>query len=118
MIAIGVAIVLAALFVAHHGWSKRFVEEHDYGSADRRTRTTIMRLGRTGYAALGGVYGIAGVLIVVAAVQAEPEKATGPDVALKTLAAQPFGPALLFVIAAGLTAFGVFTFFDARYRKA
>jgi Domain of Unknown Function (DUF1206) len=117
VIAIGIAIMLAALFVAHHGWSKRFVEEHDYGSADRNTRTTVMRLGRVGYAALGVVYGLAGALIVVAAVQSQPDKATGLDVALKTLAAQPHGPVLLFVIAAGLTTFGVFSFFDARYRR-
>ena len=46
VIAIGLAIVIAALFVAHHGWSERFVEEHDYGSADRRTRATVVRLGQ------------------------------------------------------------------------
>jgi hypothetical protein len=118
VVAIGLAIVLAALFVAHHGWSKRFVEEHDYSSADPGTRATVVRLGHVGYASLGGVYGLAGALVIVAAVRAEPEKATGLDVALKTLAAQPYGPVLLFVIAAGLAAFGVFTFFDARYRQA
>jgi uncharacterized membrane protein len=118
VLAIGVAIVLAALFVAHHGWSGRFTEEQDHSSADRRTRTTVVRLGRIGYASLGGVYGVAGALIVIAAVQSQPDKATGLDVALKTLAAQPSGPALLFLIAAGLTAFAVFTFFDARYRRA
>ena len=50
--------------------------------------------------------------------QSQPDRATGLDVALKTLAAQSFGPALLFLIAAGLTAFALFTFFDARYRRA
>jgi hypothetical protein len=118
VIAIGLAIVLAALFIAHHGWSRRFTEEHDHSTADPRVRATVVRLGQIGYAALGGVYGTAGALIVVAAVQSDPDKATGLDVALKTLAAQPYGPVVLFVIAAGLTAFGVFTFFDARYRQA
>lgn len=118
VVAIGLAIVVAALFIARHGLAKRFADELDHGSADRHTRAVVVRLGQVGYTALGAVYGIAGCLVVVAAFQAQPDKATGLDVALKTLAAQPPGPALLFLIAAGLTAFAVFTFFDARYRRA
>ena len=118
VVAIGVAIVVAALFIVRHGIAKRFVEEHDYSSANAATRRGVVRLGQVGYAALGGIYGIAGVLVVVAAVQSEPKKATGLDVALKTLASQPYGPVMLFVIAAGLLAFAVFCFFDARFRRA
>src|ERR1044072_7479956 len=116
VVSIGLAVVLAALFIAHHGWSKRFVEELDHSSADRATRRLVLRLGQIGYAALGAGYGIAGVLVVVAALKSQPAKATGLDVALKTLAAEPYGPTLLVLIAGGLTAFGVFTFFDARHR--
>jgi len=118
VIAIGLAIILAAAFIARHGLAKRFAEELDLHRVSAPTRKTALRLGQVGYASLGGVYGIAGVLVVVAAVQAEPKKATGLDVALKTLAGEPYGMALLFLIAAGLVAFGVFTFFDARFRRA
>lgn len=113
VVAIGLAIVVAALFVARHGLARRFVEEHDYRAADPAMRDTVVRLGQVDYAALGAVYGIAGALVVVAAVRSDPSKATGLDVALKTLAGRPFGPILLLVIAAGLTAFAVFTFLDA-----
>jgi hypothetical protein len=64
------------------------------------------------------VYGIAGALVVVAAVRSDPSKATGLDTALKTLAAQRYGAALLLTVAAGLAAFGVFAMLDARYRRA
>ncbi|GAB1510911.1 DUF1206 domain-containing protein [Actinophytocola sp. KF-1] len=117
VVAIGVLIVVAGLFVVRHGVTKRFAEEHHLGQAGRPVRTAVLRLGQVGYAALGGVYGIAGALVVVAAVRTAPAKATGLDVALKTLAAQSYGTVLLVVIAAGLAAFGVFTFFDARYRR-
>lgn len=117
VVAIGVAIVAAGLFVAHHGITKRFAREHDYGNAARSTRRTVIKLGQVGYTALGAVYGIAGALVVVAAVQSQPAKATGLDVALKTLAAQPFGPVLLVLVAIGLAAFAVFTLFDARFRR-
>ncbi len=117
VIAIGLAIVVAGLFIAHHGWSKRFREEQDFRGASRTTERVVLRLGQVGYAAVGAVYAGGGVLVIVAAVQSRPEKATGLDVALRTLAAQPYGPVLLLVVAAGLTAFAFFAFLDARFRK-
>ncbi|WP_194818342.1 DUF1206 domain-containing protein [Nocardia sp. XZ_19_385] len=117
VIAIGLAIVVAGLFVARHGWSKRFHEEQDFRKASRSTERVVVRLGQVGYAALGAVYAGAGVLVIVAAVQSQPQKATGLDVALKTLAAEPYGTVLLLIVALGLAAFAIFTFFDARFRK-
>jgi len=114
----GLAIVAIAAFVVHHGYRKRFVEDLDLGQADPSVRRVVVRLGQAGYTALGLVYGIAGALVVVAALRAEPSKATGLDTALKTLAAQPYGTFLLVVVAAGLAAFGGYALFDARYRRA
>jgi len=118
VIAIGVLAVAAAALIARHGFAKRFVKDLDFSSANPTTRTTAVRLGQVGYTALGVVYGGAGVLVVVAAVQADPKKATGLDVALKTLAAQPYGAVLLLLVAAGLAAFAAFALFDARFRRA
>lgn len=117
VIVIGLGIVTAGLFVAHHGWAKRFSREQDFGKVSASTRRVVTRLGQVGYIALGSVYGIAGALVVVAAVKTQPSKATGLDVALKTLAAQPYGTVLLLLIAAGLAAFALFTFMDARFRR-
>jgi hypothetical protein len=55
--------------------------------------------------------------VVLAAMQALPEEASGLDPALRTLAAQPYGVVLLVAIALGLAAFGVFCAFDARYHR-
>jgi hypothetical protein len=117
VIIIGLGIVTAGLFIAHHGWSKRFRREQDLSRASGSTQRLVTRLGQVGYVALGGVYAGAGALVVVAAVQSQPQKATGLDVALKTLAVQSYGTVLLLIVAAGLAAFAVFTFLDARYRK-
>ena len=46
-----------------------------------------------------------------------PKKAVGLDGALSKLAHQTYGTALLFVVAAGLVAFGVYSIADARYRR-
>jgi hypothetical protein len=115
--AIGLAIVAAGAALAWHGHSHDFAEELDLSTASATTRRFAVRLGHTGYIALGAVYAIAGVLVVVAAVQTDPAKATGLDVALKTLAAQPYGPVFLTLIAAGLATFAMFTLFDARFRR-
>ncbi|MGW0249200.1 DUF1206 domain-containing protein [Nocardia goodfellowii] len=117
VIVIGLAIVVAGLFVARHGWSRRFREEQDYRKVSRSMERVVVRLGQVGYAALGAVYAGAGVLVIVAAVQSQPQKATGLDVALRTLAAQLYGTVLLLIVAVGLAAFAIFTFLDARFRK-
>ena len=117
VIMLGVAVIVAGLFVAYHGLSRRFAKEHDLDAAGRSLRKVADKLGQIGYVAVGAVYGTAGVLVVVAAVQSQPAKATGLDVALRSLAAQPYGTWLLVLIAAGLAVFAVFTLFDARYRR-
>jgi hypothetical protein len=117
VIAIGLAIIAAGLFIARHGLAKRFAGEQNYGKLNASTRATVVRLGQVGYTALGAVYAGAGALVIVAAAQSQPAKATGLDVALRTLAVQPYGTLLLALVAAGLAAFAVFTLFDARYRK-
>ena len=114
----GLAVIAIAALVVRHGYSKRFVEELDLSTAPPATQRTVLRLGQVGYMAIGAVYGIAGFLVVVAALRSDPSKATGLDTALKTLAAQPYGVLLLVVVAIGLAAFGVYCLFDARYRRA
>jgi hypothetical protein len=117
VMAIGVVIVAAGATLAWHGHSRDFAEELDLSTASATTRRLAVSLGHVGYLALGAVYAVAGVLVVVAAVQSDPAKATGLDVALKTLAAQPHGPVFLTLIAAGLAIFAAYTLFDARFRR-
>ncbi len=58
-----------------------------------------------------------GVLLVIAAATFDPDRSTGLDGAMRTLAGQPFGFVLLMVAAAGFAVFGVHCFFQSRYRK-
>lgn len=115
--ALGIAVLVAAGILIHRGLTRDFQRTLDLRTASPTTRRTTVRLGQVGYAALGTVYGIAGALVVIAALRSDPSKATGLDTALKTLAAQPYGVALLLVAAAGLAAFGAFAMLDARYRR-
>ncbi len=117
VVLIGLAVMVGAAALVHRGVTRAFLRDLDLGSAAPDVRRTATRLGQVGYTALGGVYGIAGLLVIVAALRSQPDRATGLDTALKTLAGQPYGPYLLLAMAAGLAAFGVFALFDARYRS-
>ncbi|MER7891355.1 DUF1206 domain-containing protein [Micromonospora sp. NPDC094482] len=107
---IGVGLVI-------YGLVKRFEKHLKTGEMSPRTRKTARRLGIAGYVAKGIAYGIAGVLVVVAAVTYDPEKARGLDAALRTLREQSYGTLLLTLVALGIAAFGVFCFLQSRYRK-
>jgi Domain of Unknown Function (DUF1206) len=115
---IGITIVGIAGYLVYRGISKAFLREMDLSSADPRAAQVAIRLGQVGWPALGVAYGTAGVLVVLAAVQFDPQEATGLDRALKTLAGQPYGVVLLLIVAAGVACFGAYCLFDARYRRA
>lgn len=57
-----------------------------------------------------------GGLLVYAGLTFDPRRAAGLDGELAMLARYPWGRALLLLIAAGLVAFGVYSFLEARYR--
>ncbi|MBG0567353.1 DUF1206 domain-containing protein [Actinoplanes aureus] len=114
---VGVALLALAAYEIYRGIRKKFVEDLDLSTASPTARTAAIRLGQAGYPALGIAYGTIGMLIITMAVTYRPNKAVGLDAALTTLAAQPYGTALLLLVAAGLACFGLYCLFDARYRR-
>jgi Domain of Unknown Function (DUF1206) len=114
----GLGIVAIAIYLVHRGVAKTFVEDLDLAGAEPHARDAAIRFGQVGWPALGIAYGIIGLLLVYSAVTYDPEKATGMDTALKTLAGQSYGTLLLLMVAAGLACFGAYCLFDARYRRA
>ncbi len=114
---IGLAVLAIGIGMIVYGLVKRFLKHLKTERMDLRTRKLSRVLGITGYTAKGAAYGIAGVLLIAAAVTYEPERARGLDGALRTLAEQPYGGFLLAVMAVGIAAFAAFCFVQARYRK-
>lgn len=109
------AAVGAGLVV--YGVIKRFEKHLETGRMSAKTRKLTQHLGMAGYAAKGVAYGIAGLLVLVAAVRHDPEQSQGLDAALHTLREQAFGSFLLILVAIGIAAFGLFCFVQAKYRK-
>ena len=63
------------------------------------------------------IFCLIGLFVIIAAADFDAEESVGVDGALKKIVEQPFGPAMLVVVALGLLCFGLFSFVEARYRK-
>jgi hypothetical protein len=113
----GVAIVAAAVVLAWRGLRTEFEEHLDLSELGPRARAAVINLGKVGYIARGIVFTLVGILVVVAALTFDPDKARGMDAALRQVAAQPYGPWLLGLTALGLLCFGAYSFAEARYRR-
>jgi len=113
----GFALAVLGAGLVVYGVTKRFEKHLMTGRMSTKTRTLSRRLGVAGYSAKGIAYGIAGVLVVTAAVTYDPDRARGLDAALHTLRQQSYGMLLLSLVALGIAAFGAFCFVQARYRK-
>ena len=72
----------------------------------------VERLARFGYATKGAVYGLIGILAVMAAFTAGG-KTTDTKGALHTIAAQPHGQILLILVAVGLVGYVIWRFVQA-----
>lgn len=115
--AAGIGVLVLAGFAVRRGVVAGFRRHLDLGRVGPRLGRLGILCGRIGWPSLGLAYATAGVLMVVAAVRFDPAQPAGLDAGFKALAAQPYGPALLFVLAAGLAVFGLYCFFDARCRR-
>ncbi|MGN8244917.1 DUF1206 domain-containing protein [Cellulomonas soli] len=109
---VGLVVVGVGAYHVHKGWTRGFLRD-----LRRSPGRAVQAAGRLGYVAKGVALGIVGALFVAAAWHAQPQEAGGLDAALRTLGRQPFGTALLTVVAAGLAAYGVYSFFRARYAR-
>jgi Domain of Unknown Function (DUF1206) len=109
---VGLVVLGIAGYHVYKGWTKKFLEDLREHPGD-----WAVTAGRVGYIAKGVALLIVGFFFLVAAWQADPDKAQGLDGALKTVKDQPFGPFLLTLVAAGIAAYGIYSFARARYAR-
>ncbi|MEJ8281845.1 DUF1206 domain-containing protein [Pseudonocardia spirodelae] len=114
---VGLGVLVGGGVMAWSGWQKKFTEDQDLSGADSRLRRINARTGQVGFIAKGVAIGVLGILLGVAALTFDPQRANGLDSALKTLREQPFGVFLLVAVGVGIACYGVFCFLDARYHR-
>lgn len=114
---VGLGVLVGGGVLVWNGWQKKFVEDQDLSTADARVRRLNARTGQAGFIAKGIAIGVLGVLLGVAALTFDPQRANGLDSALKTMRDQPYGVFLLVAVGLGIACYGVFCFVDARYHR-
>lgn len=110
---IGLAVAGTGLAFIRRGWRGNVT---DRLALPAQTQHWAVPLGRLGFAARGVVFILIGGFLVLAAIHGSSSDVRGLGGALRSLQAQPYGWVLLGLMAAGLFAFGVFGFVQARYR--
>ncbi|BBY79176.1 DUF1206 domain-containing protein [Mycolicibacterium pulveris] len=112
LVAVGLGLIGVGGYHVYKGVTKRFCKDLRGGVG-----SGVSAVGITGYAAKGLALAGAGLLVVVATLQADPSKATGLDAAVKALGEAPFGQFLLVLAAVGIAAFGIYNFVRARFGR-
>jgi len=113
----GACIVGAGLYNGYRGVTKSFEERWNTGEMNDNVRRWATRAGVVGLLARLVVFSLIGSFAIKAAIEYDPKEAIGLDGALQKLTHQSYGPWLLGVTAAGLLAYALFCFADARYRR-
>jgi hypothetical protein len=115
--AIGLAIVIIGLVLAWRGATTKFEKKLKTEQMGRRTESVVRKVGAAGMIGRGSVFALIGIFMMQAAVTFDPNKAKGLDGSLRELAGHGWGKVVLVLVALGLIAFGVYSFFEARYRR-
>ncbi len=113
----GLVAIGAGLYIGWRGLSGKFRKRLKSLEMDSAVRWWVRAVGTVGNVARMLVALMIGVFLIVAARTHDPEQAVGIDGALHRLAARPYGPTLLVVVAIGLAAYGLYSFAEARYRR-
>jgi hypothetical protein len=115
--AVGVGFLAAAAFNGYRAVTGKFRDRLKLDQLSRAEERWAMRIGVVGHAARMVVFGLVGAFLIRAAYQYDPKEAIGLDGALAKIAHQPYGSILLGTAAAGLAAYGLYCFIEARYRE-
>ncbi len=117
VILLGVIVLGVAGALFYEAWTRRFERSFPTGQMNEVERKVMRVSGRYGIGSLGAIFIVIGLFLILAAAHHNPRQAQGLAGALATLAAQPFGPILLGLVALGLVAYGVYGWVEARYRR-
>jgi hypothetical protein len=110
VVAVGAVLVGLGGYWVYRGVTARFREKFEPGVDER-----LITFGRVGHVGRGVAVGALGVIVALAALRRDPERAGGIDEALTAIFALPYGTALLAAVAVGLMAFGVYQVLGARH---
>ena len=113
--AVAIGLGVFALDHFRRAWKASFLKHVDRERMSHRAQEWLLAIGRCGLSARGLTLGIAAGFLLLAAWQHDPSQARGLSGSLDAVWEQPFGPALLGLVATGVAAFGVYNVMLARW---
>lgn len=114
---VGLAVVGSGVYQFYKAYTCKFEDDLVLSRMTERARVWSRRVGRTGLVARGVTFTVIGWFLLRAALEVDAHEARGLAGALRVLGRQDRGHWLLFVVALGLTAYGLLSLVDARYRR-
>jgi hypothetical protein len=120
LVVMGVGLVLIGIGInsIYTAAKEKFQETLRWNEMSPTEQKWANIVGKIGYTAKGLVSVIIGGFLILAGVRSNASEARGLDGALKVLAQQPYGPWLLGIVAAGLVAYGLYSFMvESQYRR-
>lgn len=113
-----IGIIIACVGLAHfyRVYTARFMRDYNLGELPHDQQKTVKWIGRFGLAARGVVFILIGWFLTQAALRYDASQVQGMRGALNEVASQPYGQALMTLVAAGLVSYGIYCFIEARYR--
>ena len=110
VILIGVAIYQVKKYVVDKEYMERLAPPES-------ARKFLDGAGRFGYAARAVIWAMIGVFFLIAAIQYDAKESRGLSGSVQELADNSAGKVVLWLVALGFLAFGLFTLAEAKYRK-
>jgi hypothetical protein len=114
---VGVGFLAAGAYNAYRSLTAKFRKQLREHELDEGVRGWVIAVGVAGHAARAIVFGLIGIFLVRAAWQYDSNEAIGLDGALRKVAQQSHGELWLGLVAAGLLAYALYCFVQARYRR-
>jgi hypothetical protein len=113
----GALIIGIGFYRIYQAYKTKFRQELNLTQLDSQHKNWLVNISRFGIAARGVVFIMIGFFILQAAHQYNPQKVQGLDGVLYTLTQQPFGKALLALMAFGLLSYAIYLVVQARFRR-
>jgi len=114
---IGLSVIGAGINECYRGITGKFQEDFRLRELEGGKRKIVTVLGALSFTARAVILGLMGYFFVMAAIESNPDAATGIDGALLALGRSYYGKILLFIAAAGLICHGILSLYEARYRR-
>jgi hypothetical protein len=107
--AVGIGVLGYGAYLVWRAFSDDRQDERAILEAAPNETPTVRMLSRVGNVARGAILGFIGALVLIAAIEHDPNQTEGIDGALKRLLAEAWGEVAVFLIAVGFAAFGIYS---------